>query len=245
MTITERQKDIINKIVRAYIKSAKPVSSKLIEKKYGFNICPATIRIEMQKLTDMGYLMQPHTSAGRIPTDKGYRFYVDNSEQKKKGMKMDGELSLIEKEIDDSFKFFQDLTKRVAELSSNLALTYFPEEDILFKEGWDHIFKEPEFEDADFISRFTEMVENMGENIEDLTDFDFPQIFIGKENQLPGAQDFSTVVSNVVFAKKKKGIVAILGPKRMDYNKNVEIINSLNKVCQTKNPLFTHRKTKK
>lgn len=233
-TLTKRQSEILNTITERYIDSKKPISSKLLAKKHGFGIKPAMLRVEMQKLTDMGYLTQPHTSAGRIPTDKGYRFYVDNSERKKKGVKMDGELNSAEKEIDDSFKFFQDLTKRVAELSSNLALTYFPEEDILFKEGWDNIFKEPEFEDADFISRFAEMVENMEKNMEDLTDFDFPQIFIGKENQLPGAQDFSTIVSNVVFTKKKKGIVAILGLKRMDYNKNVEIINSLNKVCQTK-----------
>ena len=65
-------------IVKEYIDSAEPVSSQLLEKKYDFDISPATIRIEMQKLTDKGFLLQPHTSAGRIPSDKGYRFYVDN-----------------------------------------------------------------------------------------------------------------------------------------------------------------------
>ena len=64
-------------IIREYIQSARPVSSQYLGEKYDFGICPASIRIEMQKLTDDGFLTQPHTSAGRIPTDKGYRLFVD------------------------------------------------------------------------------------------------------------------------------------------------------------------------
>ncbi|MFC1630230.1 hypothetical protein ACFL06_01695, partial [Patescibacteria group bacterium] len=77
MEITERQENILNKIVKEYVQSAQPVSSKLLEKKGNFGISPASLRIEMQKLTDNGYLLQPHTSAGRIPTDKGYRYFVN------------------------------------------------------------------------------------------------------------------------------------------------------------------------
>ncbi len=75
--ITDRQADILNEIIKEYIKLASPVSSHSLEKKKGLNISSATIRNEMQKLTDEGYLCQPHTSAGRLPTDKGYRFFVD------------------------------------------------------------------------------------------------------------------------------------------------------------------------
>ena len=78
MEPVKRQKEILNSVIEEYINSAQPVSSQLLEKKYDFGICPATIRIEMQKLTDKGFLCQPHTSAGRVPTDKGYRFFVDN-----------------------------------------------------------------------------------------------------------------------------------------------------------------------
>ena len=78
MSITLRQGQILEKITREYIRLARPVSSQLLEEKYKLGICPATIRIEMQRLTDEGYLYQPHTSAGRVPTDKGYRFFVDN-----------------------------------------------------------------------------------------------------------------------------------------------------------------------
>jgi len=228
MVLTQRQGEILNRIVDGYIISKIPISSKLLAKKCKFGIQPSTIRIEMQKLTDMGYLTQPYTSAGRIPTDKGYRFYVNNLKPKsaKRGF------SPIEREIDDSFKFLQDLTKKIAELTSNLALTYFPEEDIFFKEGWDEIFKEPEFEDTNLASKFAEMVENMEKEIEEFENFDFPQIFIGKENQLPEAQEFSTIISKIHLPKKKEGVVAILGPKRMDYNKNISLINSLTKLME-------------
>ena len=72
-----RQQDLLLKIVEEYINTAKPVSSQLLEKKHSFKVCPATIRNEMQALTKKGYIFQPHTSAGRVPTDKGYRFFVD------------------------------------------------------------------------------------------------------------------------------------------------------------------------
>jgi len=78
METTQRQTEILNRLIQEYIDSARPVSSQLLEKKYDFSICPAMIRIEMQKLTDQGFICQPHTSAGRVPTDKGYRFFVDN-----------------------------------------------------------------------------------------------------------------------------------------------------------------------
>jgi len=231
MSLTKRQKEILNKVVQEYITRAEPVSSQLLEKRHKLDICPATIRAEMQKLTDMGYLAQPHTSAGRVPTDKGYRFYVDNLKPKNKGRGFNP----IEEEIDDSFKFFQHLTKRIAELTSNLALSYFPEEEIFFKEGWDNIFKEPEFEDTDLASKFAEMVESFEKNMEDFGDFDFPRIFIGKESPIRGSQEFSVIISKIHLPKKKKdGLLALLGPKRMDYDKNVDIINSLNKTCQTK-----------
>lgn len=227
--LTERQKKILNCIVGEYISSKAPVSSRVISRKYHFGIKAPTMRLEFQRLTDLGYLAQPHTSAGRVPTDKGYRFYVDNLHPKTKNR----ELALG---MDDSFRFFQHLTQRIAELTSNLAMTYFPEEDVFFKEGWDKIFKEPEFEDKDLTLKFAEMVEDMGKNMEEFINSDFPRVFIGKEAEgLVGSKEFSVIVSKIHLPKKKKdGLVALLGPRRMDYDKNVDIINSLNKTCQTK-----------
>lgn len=74
----ERRKKILKAVVEEYVSSAEPVGSKLLFEKYNFGVSPATLRSEMQALEEESYLLQPHTSAGRIPSDKGYRYYVNN-----------------------------------------------------------------------------------------------------------------------------------------------------------------------
>ena len=77
MEISERKKRILAAVVDEYIATAEPVGSKLIAQKSGLSVSSATIRNELAELTSMGYLEQPHTSAGRIPSPKGYRLYVN------------------------------------------------------------------------------------------------------------------------------------------------------------------------
>jgi len=75
--LSARQQQVMRAIVVDYIRTAEPVGSRTISRKYGFSVSPATIRTIMADLEEMGYVAQPHTSAGRVPTDKGYRLYVD------------------------------------------------------------------------------------------------------------------------------------------------------------------------
>ena len=77
MELNERKKQILRAVVENYIDTAEPVSSKSISEASGLGLSPATIRNEMSELTSMGYLEQPHTSAGRVPTPQGYRIYVN------------------------------------------------------------------------------------------------------------------------------------------------------------------------
>jgi heat-inducible transcriptional repressor len=76
--MNERTEKVLKAVVKSYIKKAEPVGSRFVTKNYAFKLSPATIRNIMADLEEMGYLIQPHTSAGRMPTDKGYRFYVDS-----------------------------------------------------------------------------------------------------------------------------------------------------------------------
>lgn len=78
MTIDQRKIKILEAIINDYINTGEPVGSRTIAKKYDLGVGSATIRNEMSDLEDMGYLEQPHTSAGRVPSSKGYRLYVDN-----------------------------------------------------------------------------------------------------------------------------------------------------------------------
>ena len=73
-----RQRDVLVALIREYVDSAEPVGSRALSKRHFPHLSPATIRNVMADLEEMGYLAQPHTSAGRIPTDKAYRFYVDS-----------------------------------------------------------------------------------------------------------------------------------------------------------------------
>ena len=78
MELDERKIKILNSIIQTYLITGEPVGSRTISKYTDLNLSSATIRNEMSDLEDLGYIVQPHTSAGRIPSDKGYRFYVDN-----------------------------------------------------------------------------------------------------------------------------------------------------------------------
>lgn len=98
MSLDERKRKILEAIVLDYTSTAEPVGSRTISKKYGLSISPATVRNEMADLEDMGYIEQPHTSAGRMPSDQGYRYYVDYIMQKNK---LD---EAIEKLVISSFK---------------------------------------------------------------------------------------------------------------------------------------------
>ena len=75
--VTERQKSILEVVIREYVATAAPVASEEIVRKYRMALSPATVRNELQTLDGAGFLTQPHTSAGRIPTDKGYRFFIN------------------------------------------------------------------------------------------------------------------------------------------------------------------------
>lgn len=203
--------------VRDYIVLAEPVSSKVLEKKHKLGISPATIRNEMQKLTDEGYLSQPHTSAGRVPTDKGYRFFVDCLRSDLKHCLR----SDLADEAEDSFEFIKEATKFLAEESSELALGYLAERKIIWKEGWQDIFEEPEFSEPGLASSFAKMIDDFEENIEEIFSPEI-KIYIGKENPVSKNDNFSIITSGF-----PGGLFAILGPKRMSYDKNIELLQEL------------------
>ncbi len=99
MTLDERKRKILDSIVKDYVETAEPVGSRAVVKKYALNLSPATVRNEMADLEDMGFLEQPHTSSGRIPSEIGFRYYVDFI--MKKQQLSNEEIELLNKLIDD------------------------------------------------------------------------------------------------------------------------------------------------
>ena len=239
MEITTRQGEILNRIVQEYINSAQPISSQLLEKKYDFDICPASIRIEMQKLTDKGFLSQPHTSAGRIPTDKGYRFFVDRlfeKEFEEDEISSDFEMDdWLEDEMQDTVKFIHILSRKAASVSQALVLNYLKNEKILWKEGWEEILKEPEFRKEENIIKLSDLLKDFEDDIEDLKINSGIQVFIGRENPLKKAKDFSIIISKYSLPHEGEGIISFLGLKRMDYDRNISLLNSITKIMESFN----------
>ena len=219
-------------MIEEYVKTAEPVSSGALARKHNFGVKPAMLRIEMEKLEKAGYLSQPFVSAGRIPTDKAYRFFVNNLLMRKEqeiGRKKSTErIKQFTGAKEDRPKATQELTRIISKLTSSLVLSYLPGENLFFKEGWSQIIKEPEFEDSHVFECFAKMVDSWEKDI--IPEMDFSgevKIFIGKENPSQKSQDFSTIAGNLSLSDKERGVMAIFGPKRMAYDRNIDIINSI------------------
>jgi heat-inducible transcriptional repressor len=126
--LDERKRKILNIIIREYLQSGEPVGSRTISKDPDLKVSSATIRNEMSDLEEMGYILQPHTSSGRIPSDKGYRFYVDNMI-----LEQDRELSHIRKKMDEQAqktdkmeKLLQQAVKALAEQTNYTSIVSAP-----------------------------------------------------------------------------------------------------------------------
>lgn len=220
--ITERQNQILDCLIREYIKTAEPVGSDFLSKKYDFGLCPSTIRIELQSLIKNGYLEQPHTSAGRIPSDKAYRLFVNKlleEEIKNKDF-------ILEKNQDE-FKLASELTKYLAEASSIFSALHFLNKELSWQAGWEEISKEPEFTNQLFLSEFVNFLDDFEENIKKLELKSSINVFIGKEISCSKTNNLSLICSRQNL-NNYDSLIVLIGPKRMNYNKNIQLMNSLN-----------------
>ncbi len=150
MDLTERQTKILKDIIEEYINTAEAVGSEQLEKKYSLGVSPATIRHEMADLTHRGFLRQPHTSAGRVPTPMALRFYVDNLMQEKQ-MSVADEVSAKEQVWDARFDFdklLRQATLALAARTKALSVAATNKGDVYYA-GVANILDMPEFFDID------------------------------------------------------------------------------------------------
>ncbi|MEK7452850.1 MAG: hypothetical protein AAB614_01295 [Patescibacteria group bacterium] len=234
--MTERQISILFAVVQEYIKSAQPVGSKLIFDKYDFNISPATFRSIFSELEDMDYLYQPHTSSGRVPTDKGYRLFVNylldrRIVEKEKMQRVFSELLKTKRKQDN---IFSDLAKSISEMSQSIVFSGPLNSKIFFKSGMNEMLSQPEFNDISFRKEFGNIIDTFEDNMPNILrrmHEDNFSVFIGGESPFKGSSDLSMIVSKCNLSGSDS-IVVILGPKRMNYEKNIDLINSLIKLLQ-------------
>ncbi len=133
--ISERQEKILNYLIKEYIDRAEPISSDLLKKSCNLDVSPATIRNDLQDLTDEGYIKQPHTSAGRIPTEKGYKLFIAITFSGKVEKFPDfiiKEAKEAKQKIEIELELARELAKSLEEISSALSLSHHIEEESLF-----------------------------------------------------------------------------------------------------------------
>jgi len=232
----ERRKKVLNAIVKHFIQTAEPVGSQTILVSYHFHVSPATIINDMMSLEEQGYIYQPHTSAGRVPTDKGYRAFVDEMadyesvrEQALTTLKKI-QLEYTTQKVRESLYDAVSLLARATNMAS-FATT--PDNPRTFFLGMSNVLRQPEFVgDTVHASEVIEVLERGDNFIKTLAGFnldDSVKTFIGEENILPQIQSCSILVTK--YSKGGfNGYIGLLGPKRMNYPFNIVILEEVRKL---------------
>lgn len=225
-----RKQKILKAIVEKFIETASPIGSKLIYEEYDLDVSPATIRNEMAVLEQEGYIVQPHTSAGRVPTSQAYRLFVD---QLKFNLQL---LNKAKKDI-DKIRRQRDLSKAkeklyeivsiLSHITGNVCFATVPENKRLFFMGLGNVLRQPEFQ-AD-PSRATQVIEVLETRFADLLSElkigEEPAFYIGEENLIPEIQSCSLLVQQYNY-KGFKGVMGILGATCMNYAYNIAALKS-------------------
>ncbi len=226
--LSQRQIQILKAIIEEYIATAEGVGSETLDKKYNLGVSPATIRNEMVKLTEMKFLSQPHTSAGRSPTPMALKYYVDNL-MKPHDMSVAEEVAVKEKiwdyrqEID---KLLREATKTLAEKTKTLAVTATKDGDLYYA-GAANILDMPEFYDYQLTHNLLATLDQFDfwwDLIDEQTDpFD---ILLG-EVESRGFLDQCGVVYYKFATPHISGAIGVVGPSRLNYANIIPVVRYL------------------
>lgn len=227
MEITERQKDILCQIIEEYAETASPVGSVTLAKLFG--VSPATIRAEMARLEAVGLIAQPHTSAGRVPTDAGYRFYVNNLDGANKSFSSNEDNEATRKSIERSAHVLEvrvssqsraDAAIRGAvdalvELTGNLGLATIGGQ--LYLAGISRLFTQPEFGDTRRVQAVAKLLDNLEPWLREAAPGEALNIFIGHENPIGKNSEVSLIISKFRSPFSDRSYIGVLGPTRQNY----------------------------
>lgn len=229
--LTQRQIHILKAIIEEYINTADAVGSETLEKKYNLSASPATIRNEMVRLSDLGYLKKTHSSAGRVPTPVGMKFYVREL-MKEKILSTVEEVALKEKIWDyreTMQRFLKEATKSLAAKTGALAIATTNDGDV-FVSGYANILEMPEFFDIDITKALLSTLDEydyfhnicqrettaaMGEDI---------YVLMGDELGTRLKGPYSFVFTHYETSQHVSGEIGVIGPVRLNYTSVVPTV---------------------
>jgi transcriptional regulator of heat shock response len=235
---TDRQVQLLNRIIEEYIQTAEPVSSKTIAASGAFDVRSATIRNEMADLEEMGFLAQLHTSGGRIPTARAYRLYVNDliAREGVQGLQLGHTMrhkvdeALNETDLRDPEAVNRTLARLIGQLSGNLVMANTSEREDAYKVGLSNMLAFPEFREMDrlmgltsFFDHFELMFARMQGSMWRGHDSDV-KVMIGTESPYKEVHDETVVVARYRLPKGHEGSLTLVGPMRMDYRKNLGLM---------------------
>lgn len=226
----ERHYQILGSVVREYVRTARPVGSASLTARSQHQVSPATIRALLHELEEAGYIYQPHTSAGRIPTDLGYRYVVDHTSEGSlsdpQRLKLHQQFSQLEKEYRH---LARSASKLLADLTQTIAVSGSTESGDVQEAGLQKLLELPEAETLETIRELSRVLDGVEQRLRELATSarDEATVFIGEEIPFFPAQYTSLVVRTIVVSPQHSLVIALIGPKRMAYQRNVSLLNAV------------------
>ncbi len=229
----DRRLEVLRAIVQHFVETAEPVGSNTILVSYKFQVSPATIRNDMASLEKEGLIYQPHTSSGRVPTDLGYRLYVEELQDYKVAQqeaKLAVEKAQQEMSLHAAKQKIHDLVALLAHVTQVASFATIPDNPRTFYIGLSNIIRQPEFiADSNRASQVIEVFEQNDRFLTILKKLDIDEsikFFIGKENLLPEIQSCTLMVTRIK-SMGHNSIIGLLTPTRTDYAFNRAVLEQV------------------
>lgn len=223
--MTERQVAILTAIIEQYAEVASPVGSVTLAKL--FNVSSATIRSEMAKLEDLGLIAQPHTSAGRIPTDKGYRFYVNLlTNRSEETQELDRSARAIEARVSThgtrADRAIRSAVDSLVDLTQNLGLATIGDE--LYLSGMGNLFSQPEFLQGTNAQSVARLLDNLEPWLREAAPNEPLNVYIGSENPIGKSSGATLIISRFRSPYSDNSYIGVLGPTRQSYARVMRLV---------------------
>ncbi|MFA5004481.1 MAG: transcriptional regulator [Candidatus Saccharimonadales bacterium] len=213
--MTERQKQILSAIIEQYAEVAVPVGSSLLARVFG--VSSATIRAEMAELERLGFIQQPHTSAGRVPTDHGYRFYVNSLVESETAPERRAERALATRVQDGGLpdRTIRNAVDTLVELTHNLGLATIGNQ--LYMSGLSNLFGQPEFIGGAQVQQVANLLDNLEPWLREAAPNEPLSVYIGSENPIGRTAGMSLIISRFRSPFSDHSYIGTLGPTRQSY----------------------------
>lgn len=227
MSLTERQQAILAAIIEQYAEIAAPVGSVTLAKLFG--VSSATIRSEMARLEDLGLIAAPHTSAGRIPTDKGYRLYVNDiteAQMTELPQGINRSTRTIEAHVsshaDRADRAIRSAVDSLVELTGNLGFATIGSE--LYMNGIGLLFSQPEFMEGRHVQAIARLLDNIEPWLREAAPNQPLNVFIGSENPIGKSSGATLIISKFRSPYSDKSYIGVIGPTRQNYVRTMQLV---------------------